>query len=339
MKKVIVIGVVMVALLFGNLAQGGVSFVRNGSFENNGSSIPDIKAESPKYWCDVNWPEGKFNGWVDSDWSTHGYGDGYSLTLSSAIFEPLADGDMAVVSQQVYLMDVNQIIFDLKLGTIAGGGWNPSTHSALVLIDGNDIWDSNGLELDENGEYLGQVEIDANDFRTYKDINSHTLSLAMKVKVGGIYFSEYLVRWDFVKFDTYCGGFGYLPEDFDYDCYVDMLDLKMLAGQWLVEGPNEKYDLFQDGFVNFRDFVFFAEGWLDCSDWQGGNCYEVELLAGDIDDSGQVDLRDVSIFTGDWLAVADCNTRADINGDGVINFKDFTVLAEEWWLKSWLYGL
>ena len=50
-------------------------------------------------------------------------------------------------------------------------------------------------------------------------------------------------------------------------------------------------------------------------------------------------LRDVSIFTGDWLAAVDCNTRADINGDGVVNFKDFTVLAEEWRLKSWLYGL
>ena len=336
MKRTTVIETIIVMLILADLAQAGVSMVRNGSFEDDGYSIPDIKAESPKYWCDINWPEGKFNGWVDSDWST--YGD-YSLTLSSAIFEPLADGDMAVVSQQVYLMDVNEIIFDLKLGTIAGGAWNPSTHSAFVLIDGNDIWDSNGLELDENGEYLGQIEIDANDFRTYKDINSHTLSLAMKVKVGGIYFSEYLVRWDFAKFDTHCGGFGYLPEDIDRDCYVNFSDFGMLANHWLEESPAYKYDLFEDGVVDEYDLKVFAEGWLDCSDWQDENCYEVELLAGDIDDSGQVDLHDISILTDGWLAPVDCSTRADINGDGVVNFGDFAVLAEEWRLKSWLYGL
>jgi hypothetical protein len=116
----------------------------------------------------------------------------------------------------------------------------------------------------------------------------------------------------------------------------------MLAGWWLEENPAWKYDLFEDSVVDEHDVMVFAEGWLDCSyweNWQDDNCYEVELLAGDIDDSGQVDLRDVSIFTSDWLAPVDCGTRADINGDGVVNFQDFAVLAEEWWQKSWLYGL
>ncbi len=63
------------------------------------------------------------------------------------------------------------------------------------------------------------------------------------------------------------------------------------------------------------------------------------MLAGDVDDSGQVDLRDVSVLTDGWPAPADCSTRADINGDDVVNFGDFAVLAEEWRLKSWLYGL
>lgn len=333
-------------LVLAHWAQGGVSLVRNGSFENDGSISPVTAENAPQYWCDVNIPSDKFNGWVDSDWWTHSYndGDGNSLTLSSAIFVSLADGDMATVSQEVYLTDtdVNQIIFDLKLGTIGGEAWDPVTRSALVLIDGNDVWDSNVLDLDENGEFLGQVEIDANDFQIYKDGNPHTLSLAMRVKVGGTYFSEYVARWDFVKFDTHCGGFGYLPEDLNHDCYVDMKDLEMLLGQWLVEDPNYEYDLFEDGIVNFYDFAFFAEYWTTNSDWenwQDDNCYEVELLAGDIDDSGQVDLRDVSIFTSDWLAPVDCDTRADINGDGVVNFQDFAVLAEEWWQKSWLYGL
>ena len=336
MRRTIVIAVIIIGLVLAHWAQAGVSLVRNGSFEDNGYSIPDIKAEAPQYWCDVNWPEdtSKFNGSVvDYEvWSTHG---DYSLTLSSKAGSAFVDGDMVTVSQKVYLMDVNQIIFDIKLsGTHGAFPWTSEKFSALVLIDGNDAWDSNGSVPDENGEYT----IEVNNINI-KDANLHTLSLAMRANKTDTNITQYRVRWDFVKFDAHCGGFGYWPEDLNYDCYVDFLDFAMLAKHWLEENPAYKYDLFEDGVVDEYDLEVFAEGWLDCSDWQYENCYEVELLAGDIDDSGQVDFRDVSILTGGWLAPVDCNTRADINSDGVVNFEDFAVLAEEWWLKSWLYGL
>ena len=321
-------------LVLAHWTQAGVSIVRNGSFEDDGQ-IADITAQAPQYWCDVNVPSDKFAGKANTDWST--YGD-YSLILYSKALGKCNDGDMAMVSQQVYLTeDANQIIFDLKLSS-SSGDWDPVKRSAVVLIDGNDVWDSNTLG---SGEYF-KVSVDVNE--EYKDANLHTLSLAIRSNVTETLFPyrEYRARWDFVKFDTHCGGFGYLPEDLNHDCYVDMKDLEILLGQWLVEDPNYEYDLFEDGIVNFYDFAFFAEYWTTNSDWenwQDENCYEAELLAGDIDDSGQVDLRDVSIFTSDWLAPVDCDTRADINGDGVVNFEDFAVLAEEWWLKSWLYGL
>ena len=329
-------------LVLAHWAQGGVSLVRNGSFEDDGGISPITTVDAPQYWCDVNIPSDKFNGWVDSDWWTHSYndGDGNSLTLSSEPFATFSVGDVATVSQQVYLTDVNEIIFDVKLDTISAAvPWDPNLRSAVLLIDGDVVWESNSIGSDVKGEYLNKIyTVEPN----YKDANLHTLSLGIRANVDETSYIEYYAQWDFVKFDTHCGGFGYLPEDLNHDCYVDMKDLEMLVGQWLVEDPNYEYDLFEDGIVNFYDFAFFAEYWTtnsDSNNWGDENCYEVELPAGDIDDSGQVDLRDVSIFTSYWLAPVDCDTRADINGDGVVNFQDFAVLAEEWWQKSWLYGL
>ena len=343
MKKVIFIAVLTMGLvIFVNPVYGDVSLIRNGSFESDGV-ISNITFEAPENWCDVDIPADKFAGWVDTDWATHGYAEDYhSLTLSSAIFVPLTTGDMAKVSQQIYLEDVNQIIFDLKLGRVGGGEWAPGSHVAAVQIDGNDIWDSNGLELDEGNKYEGQIIIDANAFAVYKDANSHMLTLGMRIKAGGTYYSDYAVQWDFLKFDTHCGGFGYLPEDLNYDCYVDMKDLEMFSGQWLVESPDYQYDLFEDGVINFYDFAFFAEYWITNSYWENwdvNNCYFVELPAVDVDDSGQVDYGDVSILHEYWLAEGDCSTRIDLNKDEVIDFKDFANIADEWGTRSWLYGL
>ena len=331
MKKATVIVSIMIVLLLAHRARAGVSIVMNGSFENDGQ-IPDITAEAPRYWCDVNVASDKFAGKVNTDWSS--YGD-YSLILYSKAFGKCNDGDMAMVSQQVYLTeDANQIIFDLKLSS-SSGNWDPDKRSVVVLIDGNDVWDSNTLG---SGEYL-RVSVDVNE--EYKDANLHTLSLAIRSNVTetSYPYREYRARWDFVKFDAYCGGFGYLPEDIDRDCYVGFRDFAMLAGHWLEENPAYKYDLVEDGVVNEYDLMFFAEGWLDCSYWDDTDCLEVELPAGDIDDSGEVDYGDVLILANSWLAAADCNTRADINDDGVVDSRDFAVMAGQWRLKSWLYGL
>jgi len=338
MKKAIVIGVMMLNLLLANSAKAGVSLIRNGSFEGDGR-IADITAEAPRYWCDVNLPEGKFRGWVDSDWSTHGYGDGNSLTLSSEPFTTFTAGDTATVSQQVYLTDVNEkIIFDVALsGTHTDFPWTSEKFSAILQIDGNDVWDSNDWLPDENGEYTIKVNnINVND------ANLHTLSLAMRANKSDTHITQYLVRWDFVRFDTYCGGFGYLPEDLNYDCYVDFLDFAMLAGRWLEQNPAYEYDLFEDGVVDEYDVMVFAGGWMtnsDSNNWGDDNCYEVELPAGDIDDSGEVGLGDVSVLAGDWPGAADCSIRADLNEDGVVDFGDFAVLAGQWRQRSWLYGL
>jgi hypothetical protein len=320
MKKSTVVIAVMVMLLITQRTQAGVSLIMNGSFENDGV-INDITVKAPRGWCDVNVPVEKFGGKLDTYWSTHG---DYSLSLYSK-YATFTAGDIAPVSQRVYLANVDQIFFDLRLGTVAGYPWDPSRRSALVLIDGNVVWDSNDLIPNVSGEYLNQI-VDVDEM--YKDANSHALTLAMRVDVGGIeYFFQYLARWDFVKFDTYCGGFGYLPEDLNLDCYVDVLDLKVLAGRWLTEALNQEYDLFQDDelIINLPDFAMFA------SYWQNNDCPQTNWCRGsDFNRNGTVDFADLMIFSEHWLGEVTLLLQSDFSGDEVVNFKDFAILANGW---------
>ncbi len=320
MTKAKVFAAVMVMLLLAQQTQAGVCLIMNGSFESDGI-INDIAVKAPRRWCDVNLPVGQFGGWVSIYWKTHG---NYSLSLYSDFSVEFTAGDIATVSQQVYLMDVNQIIFDLRLGTIAGFAWDPSQRSALLLIDGNVVWDSNDWVPDASGEYRNQM-VDVNEI--YKDAGPHTLSLAMRANVSGTeWFYQYMAQWDFIKFDTYCGGFGYLAEDLNYDCYVDMLDLKLLSEQWLAEELNQEYDLFRDEelIINLPDFAMFAFYWQD------QNCPQLNWCEGsDFDFSGAVDFADLVIFADHWLGEV-VYLLSDLSGDNFVNFADFAGLANRW---------
>jgi len=313
MRTAKVFSVVMLMFLIAQQSQAGVGLIMNGSFESDGI-INNIAVKAPRRWCDVNIPAGKFGGWIGSGWNTKG---SYSLSLYSEFVEFTA-GDTATVSQQVYLTDVDQIIFDLRLGTVDGSMWDPGLRSALVLIDGNVVWDSDGSVPNVYGEYLNQmVDID----EIYKDTGLHTLSLAMRVDESGWeWFFQYLAQWDFVKFDAHCGGFGYLAEDLNHDCYVDMLDLKVLAGQWLDEELNVEYDLFRDDedIVNFPDFAMFA------SDWDA-------IMGGgsDFNRSGKVDMADLQMFAEHWLGSV-VSLMSDLSGDKFVNFRDYTSLTKRW---------
>ncbi|MHC4457121.1 MAG: LamG domain-containing protein [Planctomycetota bacterium] len=321
-----------------------VSIVMNGSFEKDGHSIDFVTASDPPYrWCDVNLPAGKFSASLWSDWSTHG---NYYLTIYSDDWADFDVNDMGTISQQVYLQDVNEIIFDLKLDTTWNGAWDPGKRSAVLLIDDEVVWESNSVGGDVRGEYLNQVyTID----EKYKDEDLHKLSLGIRVNVSGYPDPdiEYHAQWDFVKFDAHCGGFGYLPKDLNFDCYVDVNDLKLLTEQWLANDPNWKYDMFEDdeNIFNFRDVAAFADYWMtntDWKNWQEANCFEVELLSADLNNDGIVNLRDFSILAGDWRLTGPC-IKGDIDrsgaSEGVIDNKDLSIMAEQWLQKSWIYGL
>lgn len=338
MGKIKLIVAVTAMLVFASGGQAAVSIVMNGSFEND-SLIDDITEESPQGWCEVNVPAGKFGGKVEDDWSA--YGD-YSLALYSKAWGTFAAGDTAAVSQEVFVTDVNKIVFDLKLSTsLSAFPWDPEKRSALVLVDGIVVWDSNDWLADANDEYRDQ-EIDLSDFNGIGDTNSHTLSLSIRVNADEeAQLPQCRTQWDFVKFDAHCGGFGYLPADFDRDCDVDFVDFAVLSGYWLEQSIPYEDDLILDGVIDELDLEFFAEDWLNSTywqNWQNDNCYEVALLASDIGGDGIVNFEDFAAIAGEWANAGDC-LQADVDDSGEVDYGDILMLLDEWLQIDWVYGL
>jgi len=316
MKKTIVIGAVMIMFLAGNSTQAGVCLMVNGSFEDDGY-IPDITAREPNGWGDVNVPAVKFAGWVSSDWVTSG---SYNLTLSSYWYTGFEANDIAMVSQEVFLTDVNEIIFDLNLQTYPFNNWDPSKRTAVVMIDGVEVWNSDDYLFPSNGEYRNQViPVDV------LDENLHKLSLGIRADVNEIstnVTTQYYAFWDSIEFNCHCGGFGFLLEDFSRNCYVDMSDVYMLANVWLDEivsedDPDSRYNLYRNdemeprGYINFFDFAVFSNSW-------DGNMPDLKMLVGQWLDDVAPD-SDYNYYHAD-----------DVPPRGIINFSDFAVFSTSW---------
>jgi hypothetical protein len=296
----------------------GLSLIYNGSFEADTGGISDIKVKAPQFW-DVNVPS-KFSGVVGMYDVTDGK---YDLQVYANRNTAFNAGEKAFVSQEVDLSDANQIIFDVRLLSYKSGiegPWDPNKWTAFVQIDDNVVWESNSTA---NG-LSRNVTLDVNE--TYKDSSPHILSMGIKANSAGTYSSAYWTIWDFVKFDTYCGGRGYLGADFNHDCWVDMTDLVFLADTWLdANTPAGEYraDMAADGQIDFADFAVLAQQWLSCTDWAHSGCKSVQ-------------------FNYLWH---------DYNEDGIVNFEDFALMPAdanmaymddftyEWLEKNWLYRL
>jgi hypothetical protein len=245
-----------------NWTQDGVCQIINGSFEDDGR-IDDITAREPNGW-EPNVPSGKFNGTTDASWSTDG---SFSLFLSSLWYKAFDANDTAIVSQDVFLDDVNEITFDLKLDTYFGL-WDPNIATVIVMIDDEIVWEPNSANPDIRGEYIGQSYAVQDK---YRDGNPHKLSIGLRINIdtqNG--FSEfYRVRWDSIDCVIFCDGGGFLAGDFNRDCLVDAGDLQQAADVWLLEVESaDKFNLYRDddsdgfGTINFYDLAILADNWL-----------------------------------------------------------------------------
>ena len=261
--KFTLIGVMMVMLFAANPTQAEICEIVNSSFEDDGP-IDDITKQDPNGWT-ANVPSGQFITKTDASWSTDG---NFSLNISSQWFTPFAAGDTAKVSQQVYLADVNEIKFDLKLNTYTGLGWDPNDATAVVMMDDDIVWEPNSVVPDLRGDYLDQsFAVDDK----YRDGSLHTLSIRLKINVDtpNGFFEFYRVWWDSIECSFFCNGGGFLAGDFNRDCYIDISDLELVADLWLAELPaNDQYNLISDDdtdpndIVNFFDFSILADNWL-----------------------------------------------------------------------------
>jgi len=318
MKRTKVFGVMMVVLLAVNSAQADVCQIVNGSFEDD-DWIADIAVKDPNGWT-ANVPADRFHGYVSSDWRTDG---SYNLTLYSEFYQTFAPGDMATVSQQLYLADVNEIRFDLKLETYAFSPWDPNKCTAVVLIDDEVVWESKSVGTDVRGEYRNQATTVG---EKYKTTGLHKLSLGIRVNVAEQLWDRYITHWDSIRCTLYCGGGGLLAGDLNHDCYVDMNDLKLLADAWLREvdaydrlNPFRGDDVEGYGTINFLDFAAYA------SIWKGN-------------------ISDLSTFSNKWLEQVDFDDEYnlfrsdDVGPYSIVNFRDFGVLADNWLGSSYTEG-
>ena len=318
-KNTLVTGVAMLLLLNINLVKADICQVVNGSFEVDGW-ITDITVKEPNGW-DVTLPVGKFGGYVKKEWVTDA---NFNLTLFSQRWVTFDVNNRAVVSQQVNLMGVDEVTFDLKLDTYPNiYPWGPDKCTAVMLIDGNAVWESNSVGSDVRGKYFDQsytVE------EKYKEGQPHLLSFGLRVNVSEKLSPSYITHWDSIECTVLCGGNPLLTGDFNRDCYVDANDLEQLALIWLSDvGPDDKCNLFHgddfagSGFISFLDFAGFAEKWN--GDTSG------------LADFAEKWLQDVAIDDPSNLFHTD-----DVSPNGVINLFDMAIFADTWLGSSYPLG-
>lgn len=262
-RNLILIGVVTAMLLTANSTLAWTCDIINGSFEADGR-IDNIAQQDPNGWVAEIPSDGKFTAKTDSSWSTEG---NWSLNISSQWFITFTAGDMAKVSQQISLTDIDEIKFDVKLDTYLGD-WDPNIATVFVMMDDDIVWEPNSTDSDLRGVYLDQSYAVEDK---YRDGNLHTLSFGLIINVDAPngFFEFYRSWWDNITCGLFCNGGGILPGDFNRDCYVNISDMKLMAGLWLAELPaSDPFNLASGddidaiGFVNFLDFSVFADNWL-----------------------------------------------------------------------------
>ncbi len=306
----------VVALLLAGSARADDCEIINGSFELDGY-VEDVTAQEPNGWT-ADIPAGKFKGYIYTDWATEGF---FNLTLHSE-WKTFEGGETATVSQPVSLVNVERIVFDLKLDKqrypYIPAEWDPNEATAVVMIDGEVVWDSDGFGPDVRGEHTDVVYLVEEKYRSE---GPHLLSLGLRInEAGSFYGRRYVTFWDMVECDFFCGGAGPMEGDIDGDCCVDINDLKLLAGLWLSEAvdPNDKANLFRGdddlssfAMIDFRDFANYAAVWAG-------------------------DMAGLAEFAASWLTVVDPDYEYnlfhgdDVRPKGRINFFDFAILGDKW---------
>jgi len=307
----------MVVIWSGSYARAAGCDIVNGGFDDNGY-IPDLAVADANGWKAVV-PKPQFSAYVFRDWATDGI---YNLTMLSELGRNFQTGQTVMVSQQVDLSAAETLGFDVKLDTKGFTAWSPAVASAVVMIDGDVIWDSNGLGTDVRGEYRNRAYAVEDK---YKTAGLHTLSVGLRINVTARVWESYASYFDRITLSCYCNGGGLLAGDFNRDCVVDANDLASLAAVYLQEADaGNVHNLWtgddvegDGGMVSLYDLAVLL------GDWDGG--FDVLALV------AAVWLQDVELADPANLFAGD-----DIQPAATINFMDFALMADNWLQSSWL---
>ncbi len=108
--------------------------------------------------------------------------------------------------------------------------------------------------------------------------------------------------------------------DFDGDGFVGFGDYSVLAEQWRSSGDGLVADVIDDGVVNELDLRGFFGQWLE---------YGCECGQADLDGDGVVNLKDYAVWAGQFTDQGR-GLVGDVTGDGVVGFADLGMLGI-WW--------
>jgi parallel beta-helix repeat protein len=113
-----------------------------------------------------------------------------------------------------------------------------------------------------------------------------------------------------------------LLADLDNDGITDAKDFAFFAGFWKHQGSELPADLDRNGVANIADLQLFSEDWLRIATGR---------LAEDADFSGDgiVNFKDFAVLAGEWMEEGD-NKTSDLNGDGIVNIDDLDLLTKVW---------
>jgi len=173
----------------------------------------------------------------------------------------------------------------------------PAAPTALAATAGNGLvsldWNDNN-EVDVNGYNVyrsttqgsgyGKINISLVADSNYidSDVNNGTPYYYVVTAVDindneSIYSIEASATPDYQDCNDVQAGDDGLVSDINGDCYVDLLDVEIIAGHWLhtdCAGLDdcEKADFEPDGDVDLVDFSDFAADWLNCNEPGDLNC-------------------------------------------------------------------
>jgi peptidyl-prolyl cis-trans isomerase A (cyclophilin A)/peptidyl-prolyl cis-trans isomerase B (cyclophilin B) len=113
-----------------------------------------------------------------------------------------------------------------------------------------------------------------------------------------------------------------LLADLTNDGIVNFADFLYFAQDWLQTSVNNPADLNTDGTVDFDDHAKLASLWHYST-------RTFSLARGDFNIDGIVNLADYSAFASDWKKTTDGLT-SDLNSDGAIDESDLRLFADSW---------
>ncbi len=207
--------------------------------------------------------------------------------------------------------------------SIAGDQYRSSVSSAsdgeFVIVwhgpgegDGSGIF---GQRFKSDGTFIGD------EFR----INTYTIGAQWLPEVAMKNNGEFITVWQSngQDGDNYgiFGEFG--PKiccgDFSGDLLVNFRDFAFLAEEWLQEGNSVQTDLFDDNKIDGLDLGVLSEQWLKpCYE-----CYQANFYG-----DGIIDFKDYSILAGNWQGQGPL--AGDITGNGTVDMADLKALLFHW---------